>query len=340
MIRNYYTDSFKGGRSVTPSDLLLIDGRAVIAASSTSATGGAVAIGTKRLILTARPASPILRNMEVTAAPGTVGIPVSGNANYPLIIANNNILSSTTSSDNTASVVSATIAIATANPLVKVGMEVAGNGIVGKPVILTVNGASNSFTVNVAQSIAVNTVLTYSGIGYEYDFNNDVTGIIPAAAALTFISINQSSWEEYNLYIGTSPGDASLAPQAQGKTTGVSAAGATSFLIDIPDPNIQVGMLVTDTTNSDIPVGAVVAAVTNNGRQISIAPSQIVAGGMPAASIVNFSFQNHATLRVRTIDNSILTFENPSQGQILPVSVVQVFSAGTSNGTSNLIALK
>ena len=58
-----------------------------------------------------------------------------------------------------------------------------------------------------------------------------------------------------------------------------------------------------------------------------------------AANIaLTYSFPNENSIRVGTINDNVLTFRNPVQGSILPVSVVQVFSTGT-NHVSGLIAL-
>ena len=332
MIRNYYTDSFQGGRSITPSDTLLING-SPFAASSTTSNDNAIITASNRIVLGAFNLA-IKRNMELSGA----GIPTSGSVGYPLIIENADIISSTTTSLNGAITLGQTITNGAANAAVKVGMTISGNGIVGAPRVLTVNGANTVYTIDTPQTIALNTLLTYSGTGYEFDLSAPIT--LGANVALTYSSINQSSWEQYNIYVGTSPGDASLAPQALGKVSTTATATSTSFLIDSPDPNIQVGMLVTDFTNQNgITIGTKVSSITNGGRQIGI-DTEIPAATLTAGAVVNFTFENHATIRLRTIDNSILTFQNPPQGQILPVSAVQVFTTGTANGANDLIALK
>ena len=88
MIRNYYLENYKSGKSVTPSDTLLIDGSTKIITSTTNATNlamtaatnlaqpGRITLKTQNLI--------VQRNMQVTGAAG--GIPVSGQTNYPLIV--------------------------------------------------------------------------------------------------------------------------------------------------------------------------------------------------------------------------------------------------------------
>ena len=55
-------------------------------------------------------------------------------------------------------------------------------------------------------------------------------------------------------------------------------------------------------------------------------------------SVLTFSFSVLPSVSVLTIDNKTITFTNPAQGFVLPVSVVQVTSV--AGGLSNLIALE
>ena len=60
--------------------------------------------------------------------------------------------------------------------------------------------------------------------------------------------------------------------------------------------------------------------------------------GIAADILLTYGFPDENSVRVRTIDNDTVTFYNPPQGEILPVSVVQVFATGTNN-ISGLVAL-
>ena len=60
--------------------------------------------------------------------------------------------------------------------------------------------------------------------------------------------------------------------------------------------------------------------------------------GIAADILLTYSFPEENSIRVRTINNDTVTFYNPIQGEILPVSVVQVFTTGTNN-ISGLVAL-
>ena len=55
-------------------------------------------------------------------------------------------------------------------------------------------------------------------------------------------------------------------------------------------------------------------------------------------SVLTFAFNTLPSITVLTIDNKTVTFTNPAQGFVLPVSVVQIISI--TGGLSNLIALE
>ena len=152
-----------------------------------------------------------------------------------------------------------------------------------------------------------------------------------AGQVLTFFNIKQSSWKEYSLFVGTSPeqgnnfgsitsGTANLANQAQNQIT-----------IKVSNPYVQVGMTVYD---DGVQVG-VIAAVTNSTTFVLVAA---LAADIVANSILTFAFTVLPSISVLTIDNRTVTFTNPAQGFVLPVSVVQIISV--AGGISNLIALE
>ena len=73
----------------------------------------------------------------------------------------------TTSNTNTAINASVNMTLTTANVNIEVGMTVTGVGIVGDVTIATANPAGTTFTLSSAQTIALNTTLTYSsGVNY------------------------------------------------------------------------------------------------------------------------------------------------------------------------------
>jgi len=77
----------------------------------------------------------------------------------------------TTSSTNTVVNNSVNMVLATANTNIEVGMTVTGVGIVGDVTIATANTAGTIFTLSSAQTVALNTLLTYSG-GVNYTIQN------------------------------------------------------------------------------------------------------------------------------------------------------------------------
>ena len=138
-------------------------------------------------------------------------------------------------------------------------------------------------------------------------------------------STPQSVWKEYNLYIGTT---------GSVVTTNDNDASTNSTLtLRAPNRNIKINMFVAGAgvpndckiTNIVVTLGTMVITVD---KTLSIA----------ADILLTYSFPDENSIRVRTINNDTVTFYNPIQGEVLPVSVVQVFSTGTNN-ISGLVAL-
>jgi hypothetical protein len=147
-----------------------------------------------------------------------------------------------------------------------------------------------------------------------------------AGQVLTFFNIAQSSWEQYNLYIGR-------AAAAPATTAVVTPATTTSTTISwvIPNPNVMSGMTISGT---GIPAGITVISVAADGLSIVASAPLSIAN----QTVLTFSFATLNTLKVLTTDNQEVTFNNLQSGTILPVSVVQVYSAGTL-GVDNMTAL-
>jgi hypothetical protein len=139
-------------------------------------------------------------------------------------------------------------------------------------------------------------------------------------------STPQAYWEQYNLYIGR-------AAAAPATTAVVTPATTTSTTISwvIPNPNVMSGMTISGT---GVPAGITVISVAADGLSIVASAPLSIAN----QTVLTFSFATLNTLKVLTTDNQEVTFNNLQSGTILPVSVVQVYSAGTL-GIDNMTAL-
>jgi len=137
--------------------------------------------------------------------------------------------------------------------------------------------------------------------------------------------IPQGAWKEYNLYIGTTGSVVT--------TNDNDASTNTTLVLRSPNTDIKIDMFVTGVgvpndckiTNVVIALGTMTITVD---KTLSIA----------ADILLTYGFPDQNSIKVRTIENNTVTFYNPPQGEILPVSVVQVFATGTNN-ISGLIAL-
>ena len=146
------------------------------------------------------------------------------------------------------------------------------------------------------------------------------------AQALTFFTINQGSWPQYNLYIG----QAAASPAGTVTVTPATTASTTVSYI-IPQPNIMAGMTV---SGAGVPAGITVISVAANNLSFVASAALTIANNV----VLTFSFATLNTLKVLTTNNEEQTFNNLQPGTILPVSVAQVFVAGTL-GVAQLTAL-
>ncbi len=138
----------------------------------------------------------------------------------------------------------------------------------------------------------------------------------------------QSSWVQYNLYIGNSP---TILPVT---TTVNNTVVSNSVNVGLASPNAQVkvGMRVTGGT---LPAaGVLIASITNASNYVLATASSIAAD-----STLTYSYDTEATIKVHTVNDEVVTFVKPAQGFVLPVSVVMVYATGTGGGISDLIAL-
>ena len=247
MIRNYYTEAFKGGITPVVSATQLID--------------------------------------------GTV-----------------KIINQTTSNSVSNTLPSVTIVLGL-NRLITQGMYITGGGVTINDQIIVqqvVHSANTTVTLN--KSIAMN-----------------------AGQVQTFFNIAQSSWKEYNLYIGSSPANYSVGVGAQ-VTQGIASASGAGSILTIKTANtlVAAGQLIYD---DGVLIG-VVASIDGTDKVITTAnPIPAVAD----LSIIDFVNPGPASVSVLTASNQTMTFTNPAEGFVLPVSVVQV--TATANSLGNLIAL-
>jgi hypothetical protein len=146
-----------------------------------------------------------------------------------------------------------------------------------------------------------------------------------AGQNLTFFNVNQNSWREYSLFIGTQPSQGLIS-----ETANAAAAAQAIVTWKVSNPYIQVGMNVYD---DGVLIGVVGTVTTAN--QISLVAN--LAALIANDSVLTFAFSVLPSISVLTIDNKTVTFTNPAQGFVLPVSVVQV--TAVAGGLSNLIAL-
>ena len=144
----------------------------------------------------------------------------------------------------------------------------------------------------------------------------------------TKAEVPQGAWKEYNLYIGDSP--ATLPVTTTTDNTIVS--NSTNVGLKSPNPLIKAGMLVKGTGLPD--AGLTIASVTDASNYVLSASDSIAAD-----ATLTYTYAASAKLKVLTVENQAITFDNPVKGEILPVSVVQVFATGTEGGVENLIAL-
>ena len=259
MIRNYYTEAFKGG--ITPSIVpgQLIDGTVKII-ESTTATSVINTQPSVTLVLTLNAA--IKRGMYITAP-----------AINPAIDINTNLF-----------------------------------------VEQVVHGANTTVTLN-------------------------KTVTMQAGQVLTFFSIAQSSWKEYSLYIGTSPVQQNDFGAVTSATANAAAAGQREVTIKVSNPYIGLttNNFITGSGPNVYDDGVLVGKVTQVDDSTTFDLVSNLAADIVDGSILTFAFDALPSITVLTVDNKTVTFTNPAQGFVLPVSVVQVISF--TGGLANLIAL-
>jgi len=263
MIRNYYTESYKGGIVPAISVDNLIDGTAKVTQSFTDA------------------------NTLINAA------------------------------------TSVTITLTAINNAVKRGMYITAPANGGTPA-WTIN---DHIMVEAVSNTATQTIVTIS-----------TPKALVAGTTLTFFTIKQSSWKEYNLFIGSSPapflgGDGGVA------ITGIGAGDAAgqadiNLLVNLTTGAVTPDMLVYNTTQNNLFIGVV--GTVNDPGDFTLNANIPVA--IAANDVLTFVYPAAPSISVLTLDNKTVTISSPAAGFVLPLSVVQI--TGTSNGLGNLIALE
>ena len=80
-----------------------------------------------------------------------------------------------------------------------------------------------------------------------------------------------------------------------------------------------------------------VVDVVNTANQVTLVDN--LANLIANDSVLTFSFSVLPSVSVLTVDNQTMTFTNPAQGFVLPVSVVQVTAVAGGITAASLIAL-
>ena len=151
-----------------------------------------------------------------------------------------------------------------------------------------------------------------------------------AGQALTFFNVNQNSWREYSLYIGTQPSQGNNFGSVTSATANAAAAAQVVITYKVSNPYLQVGMNVYD---DGVLIGVIATITTANQFSLVNNLAALIAND----SILTFSFSALPSVSVLTIDNRTVTFTNPAQGFVLPVSVVQI--TALAGGLTNIIAV-
>ena len=159
-----------------------------------------------------------------------------------------------------------------------------------------------------------------------------------AGTTLTFFTINQSSWKEYNLFIGSSPAPF-LGSDGGVAITGIGSGDAAgqadvNLLVDLGVGKVTPDMLVYNTTQNNLFIGVV--GTVNDPGDFTLTASIPVA--IAANDVLTFVYPAAPSVSVLTLDNKTVTISSPAQGFVLPLSVVQI--TGTSNGLSDIIAFE
>jgi hypothetical protein len=182
------------------------------------------------------------------------------------------------------------------------------------------NGGTPAWTINdgiIVESVSHQATTTTITI--------NIPKALVAGTTLTFFTINQSSWKEYNLFIGTVPSPITI-------QNNIAVTGGQILTLNTPDTRIQAGMTV---GGIGIPAGITITAIAADGITLTVTGAAI--GTLAANALLTYSFSVLPSISVLTVDNETLTFTNPAEGFILPVSAVEI--TGVAGGLTNIIAV-
>ena len=194
------------------------------------------------------------------------------------------------------------------------------------------NGGTPAWTIN--DNILVEAV-TYQATTTTITLNKPKA--LVAGTALSFFIINQSSWKQYNLFIGSSP-----APfLGSGGGVAISGIGAgdaagtadVNLLVDLTTGVVTPDMLVYNNTQNNLFIGVV--GTVNDPGDFTLNANIPVA--IAANDVLTFVYPSEPSISVLTLDNQTITISSPAAGFVLPLSVAQI--TGTSNGLANIIAV-
>jgi|TARA_R110002124_G_scaffold39673_1_gene125216 hypothetical protein len=216
---------------------------------------------------------------------------------------------------------SVTLVIPGQNPLLKRGMYITAPASAGGNSAWTIN---DLILVEAIARDATNTTITL----------NKPKGIA-VNTAITFFTINQSSWKEYNLYIGTSPTSFEAAGGGVVTTAFSNAAAGSQTILGWKQP-IAIGVLASGMLVYDD--GVLIGSISTIDSTTQITLVSNLAGAVADLSKLTFVYPGAPSLSVLTIDNQTVTITSPAQGFVLPLSVAQI--TGTANGLGNIIALE
>jgi len=240
---------------------------------------------------------------------------IDGTVKSPVIIADNNTPTNVATS--------VTIVLTALNRNILRGMYITAPA----------NGGTPAWTIN--DNILVEAV-TYQAATTTITLNKPKA--LVAGTALSFFIINQSSWKEYNLFIGSSPAPF-LGSDGGVAVTGIGAGDAAgqadiNLLVDLGAGKVTPDMLVYNTTQNNLFIGVV--GTVNDPGDFTLNANIPVA--IAANDVLTFVYPAAPSISVLTLDNQTVTITSPAQGFVLPLSVAQI--TGTANGLANIIAFE
>ena len=229
--------------------------------------------------------------------------------------------------DGTVKIIESTTATSVQNIQPSVTLVLTLNAAIKRGMYITAPAINPAIDINT--NLFVEQVV--HGANTTVTLNKTVT--MQVGQVLTFFSIAQSSWKEYSLYIGTSPVQQNDFGSVTSATANLAVSGQREVTIKVSNPYIG----LTGSGPNVYDDGVLVGKVTQVDNSTTFDLVSNLAADIVDGSILTFAFDALPSITVLTVDNKTVTFTNPAQGFVLPVSVVQVISF--TGGLANLIAL-